>query len=201
MSASLPGWREALVGLVRVVYLDLLWIAGCVLVVTAPAATTAMVAAVHRWRVDGEEPSARRFIADVRRRFASDLALGAIVVGVGVLLAVDLVAIGHMGDQRRPLLVAWLAVTIAVALVAVALPSASASAIPGSARVTGPLRLAAATVLRHPVPGLLAVCCCVAGAATVTISPVSLLAVPVAIAAVVDRLVTGSARSIRAADA
>lgn len=67
-------------GWIGLVYAGILWLLGCLLVVSAPAATLALAAAVRRIVEDDTNPSLRRFLRDM----ADDLPMA---TGVGVVMA------------------------------------------------------------------------------------------------------------------
>jgi len=187
------GWLDWSKIAVQAIMLNALWLLGCLPVLTAPAATVAVAAAVHRWRAAGDPPSARQFVRDVRSCCWPALVIGVLFSAGVVFFAVDLIIIGQMGAERRVVLVLWFAAVAVVALASVsALPLAAADL--ASGRRLSMLILArqtAAEAFAHPGRAVTSVGVVTAIAFVVSFSPICLLVAGVSVAALLDLIVYG----------
>lgn len=84
-----PAYR-LLAGWVGLVYAGLLWLAALLGLVTAPAGTCALFAAVRRLHATGERPSAASFVADTRRHLPAATRAGLLAAAGWVLLGAAL---------------------------------------------------------------------------------------------------------------
>lgn len=190
------GWAQTAL---RAFILNAAWVLGCATILCAPAATTALLTAIRRWRADGEPPTARAFVRDVGRRFWCDLISAMVLLIIAAVAALDLMVIGRMGSQRRVVLVLWMACTIGMALGSVLVTVvASADLYAGGGRMpvrrtmSASWRLAAA----HPLRAALVLVVIVAAAGLVSVSPICLLGVGIVVAAVIDLIIYGQ-RSVK----
>lgn len=168
--------------------LNALWLAGCLLIVTAPAATTALLAAIRRWRADSDPPTARQFVHDLRTCFWRDLAIGLLLGLTVAFFAVDLLIIGQMGTARRIVMIGWIGCAMVVALATVSVFVVAAGELTSSGRRSPirTLRQSAVRALIRPVGSLLTVAVLVAVGLAVSFSPICLLGAGVAGAAIID---------------
>jgi uncharacterized membrane protein YesL len=99
------------------VLLSLLWLVGCLPVVTIPASTAAMFAVTRRW-ADGDEPRLlSEFGSAFRRLFWRSSLVGVAWLAAGAVLCLDFVIIGHMqAGVRRPLWVLLAGLSVIYAL-------------------------------------------------------------------------------------
>lgn len=90
----LRGYDGMLYRLLRLVtefvYLNLLWLLACIPVVTAPAATAALFAVVREWTKGRQPPIAPSFLRFMRENARRSLAVAAVGIVVGAILAADL---------------------------------------------------------------------------------------------------------------
>ncbi|MBF8186146.1 YesL family protein [Nonomuraea sp. K274] len=176
------GW--GLPRLIRVVvvavYLNLLWLAACLPLVTAPAATAALVTSVRDWTTRDAEPGARSYLTHVWAHRRTATGVGLILALAAALAATDLLVIGLMdGVQRRAFLVAWLAVVACGFVAAVfALPVAALE----RAGVRHSLRTSARLAFAAPARALTMAGTLLLAAAMVSVTRAALLVVPVAVA-------------------
>jgi len=91
------------------VYLNLLWLAACLPVVTIAPATAAMFGVVRGWIRGKDVPMTREFFSLFRENFGQSLAVGLVWFVLGALLAADFLLVGQMEAFRRPLYVIFLA--------------------------------------------------------------------------------------------
>jgi hypothetical protein len=111
---TLPWWYRVIAFVSALLWLNVLWVLGCLLVVTAPASTVALFSeAAHLIR--GEGVTWRRFVAIGRAVFVPAL-LAVAVLAPFAALAVLAILLG--GGQRASLLLG--VGTVVVAVVAIA---------------------------------------------------------------------------------
>lgn len=94
------------------VYLNLLWMAACLPVVTVAPASAAMFGVVRGWMKGKDTPITREFFSHFRENVGLALAVGLVWSGLGAFLAVDLLLVGQMESFRRPLYVVFLALAL-----------------------------------------------------------------------------------------
>lgn len=71
------------------VFLNLLWLLGCVPIVTAFPSTAAMMAVAKEWSEGDERQIVGPFFTLFRKHFKQGLALGLVLIPIGAVLAVD----------------------------------------------------------------------------------------------------------------
>ncbi|SED50097.1 DUF624 domain-containing protein [Ruania alba] len=180
-------------GATWLVYLALLWVLACIPVVTAPAATVALVERVRAWDTDGDVPSCRRFLASMGRH---GVARSATVVGVLVVyavLAADLHALGLMEQGRRAAVLIWFAVSITAALLTAFVLPTLANSVVGLAALK---RSALLAIARAPLAAAVVAATGVAALIVVSV-PLSAPAVAVALAWLVGRIHSRAVDSVR----
>lgn len=177
--------------------LSLLWLAGCLPLATAPAATAALFE-VHRQRQRGDDPAAgRAYLTAFRHYLGPTLALGLGWAALGGLLLVDVVIVARMsGSGQLLLLTALIVLFILYAAISVALFPVIVSY---DTRPREQLRTATLVAVLSPVRGLLGLATVTAAGAVVWIVPLAVLAVPSLVAATLLRLYQGAFSRLRPA--
>ncbi|MCQ8190252.1 DUF624 domain-containing protein [Streptomyces rugosispiralis] len=147
----------------RYLLLSLLWTIGTALVITAPAAATALVATVHGWARGDQSPVCPTFLSHLRRSARTSTAALAALAPVAALLVLNSAVVPHMGQQRPYATVALTAVAVPFLVFATNLIPALAGAPRG---VRDAYRETVDSIVRHPGAAglttgtaLLAVCC------------------------------------------
>jgi uncharacterized membrane protein YesL len=170
--------------------LSLLWLAGCLPVVTVPASTAALFE-VTRQRTGGDDVYPwRSYVAAFRQYARPTLALGLGWAALGAVLAVDLAIVTRMrGSAGDVLVVALLAVLILYALVSAALLPVVVSF---DAPPRDQLRTAVLVAVLSPVRGPLAVAAVAGAVFVVWTVPVAILLLPSLVATVIMRLYRGA---------
>lgn len=176
----------------RGVYLNLLWLVGSLLIVTAPASAVALLRSVHAWRVEGEEPSARAFLRTLRSRLLTSLLVAAGCLVIAAWLWLD-ITIAAAGNVSRIVLVLLLGIGIGGGMIAIA--SWWQLAIQSGSALKTAVSRGAKRAIRTPIRGLAALIVTGAGVAVAIHFPVSLMILPAIVAAIVDRLFWRSARA------
>jgi uncharacterized membrane protein YesL len=175
--------------------LSLLWLAGCLPLVTAPVATAALFDVVRRRRA-GEEPAiVRAYLSAYRAHLPTALLIGYGWAGLGGVLVADLVITGRMSQPAGGvLLVALLALLVLYALGSVALFPVLVS------YQAGPLaqvRAAVLVSLLFPGRGLLALAALAAAGLAVWVAPLAIVVVPGLLATAVQSLYGGALDRLR----
>lgn len=177
------------------VTLGLLWLAGCLPVVTAPVATAALFE-VTRLRQRGDDPPpVRAYLAAFRQYARPALAVGLGWTAIGALLAADLwIAVRIDGPAGDAALVGLLVLSALYALVSTALFPVLVSL---DARPRELLRTAAVIALVSPARGLLALVAAAAAALAVWTVPLAVIVVPSLLASAVSGLYQGAFDRLR----
>jgi len=176
--------------------LSLLWLAGCLPVLTAPVATAALFEVARQRRADRDRPLARSFLAALRAYLPHSLLVGYGWAAVGGVILADLMIVGRLdlpaGDLLR---VALLAVLLLYALGTVTLFPVLVSY---RARPLEVARIAMLVALLFParsLPGLIVVA---SGVVAVWAVPLTIILVPALVATVLQRLCGGAFQRLRA---
>lgn len=175
--------------------LNAIWLCGCALVLTAPASTTALFAALRRWRGAAEPPTIGQFVRDVGRSLWRDLIIGMLLAAVVAFFVGDLMIIGRMdGAGRRVMLTLWIACAVIVLIGSVRLFSVAAGELigPGRRRPTVTIAESVRQGFGHPVHSIAAILVVGAAAMLVSVSPICLLGVGVGGVTVLDLIAYGS---------
>lgn len=176
--------------------LSLLWLAGCLPLVTVPASTAALFE-VHRRRHRGDDPPAvRAYLAAFRHHLGPTLALGLGWAALGGLLLVDAVIVARMNGSGQMLLTGLIVLFILYAAISVALFPVIVSY---DVRAREHLRTAALVAVLSPIRGLLGLAAVTAAVAVVWIVPLAVLAVPSLVATALLRLYRGAFSRLRPA--
>lgn len=176
--------------------LGLLWLVGCLPVVTAPVATAALFE-VTRQRLRGDDPPpVRAFVAAARQYARPALTVGLAWAAIGAVLAADLLIAVQIGGTAGDAVVVGLLVLSAL----YALVSTSLFPVVVSFDASGRdhLRTAVLVALTSPVRGLLALAATVTAAAAVWTVPLAIILVPSLLATTVSRLYGGAFDRLRA---
>jgi uncharacterized membrane protein YesL len=178
------------------VSLSLLWLLGCLPVVTIPASTAAVFAVTRRW-ADGDEPRLlREFGSAFRRLFWRSSLVGALWLAAGAVLFLDFVIIGHMeAGARRPLWVLLAAFGVIYALTSANVGPALAGGDVEWRRMVANAALVAAA---QPLPTAASTLVLLSAATLVWVFPPVLLVLPSATAYVVTRLHVRAVRNLLA---
>jgi uncharacterized membrane protein YesL len=159
--------------------LSLLWLVGCLPLVTAPAATAALFDTVRQPDTD----PLGSFLAAARRHFPTATVAGLAWTGLGGVLAADLVIAARMGGPSGDLLaVALLALTLLYGLGSMTLFPVLVT------HQARPIRAAVLVALLHPGRSLLALAVVAAAGAAVWAVPLTIVIVPSLAAGLVWRL-------------
>ncbi len=146
----LVEWARVLVG---VIYLNLLWLLGCVTVVGAPAATVASVTVARSVQAGEDPPITRAFFTSFASHWRAASAIGLPWLGLGVILLVDVLIVRAFGGPMVQLVLGPLFVLgLLYALVSVFVPLTVASRTDQPNRYL--LRLALGTALARPGAGI-----------------------------------------------
>lgn len=122
--ARIPRWWTALDTTQRYLLLSLVTAAACVPVVTTPAALAA-VQDVAAARARGADSSVvRGFVTAFRAHLRRGTIAGTVLLVLGAVLVLDFLLVARMGDERRVLLTALLAVTVPLVVLAAQVPVA-----------------------------------------------------------------------------
>lgn len=147
VAAALYAACSRLDHLVRHLALNTLWLAGCLTILGAPAATCALHRVVAEWSDGDERPVFGRFWSALRERGVTATLLGAPSGILLALAAVNLSVARSMGQQGSVVVVAVLSVAVPVLLLTATVPSVVADTATGAKEV---LRLAARRTIAHP---------------------------------------------------
>lgn len=203
--------------------LSLLWLAGCLPLVTAPVATAALFDVIRRRRA-GEEPGiVRAFLSACREQLPAALLVGYGWAGVGAILAADLWIATRMDQPAGTVLqVVLLALLVIYALGSLALFPVLVSPFPvlGSPQARamaqsrpGPMarsrtgqgvrpvalaRTAVLVALLSPGRGVLGLAALAATALAVWTVPLAIIAVPSLLATALQSLYGGALERLRA---
>jgi uncharacterized membrane protein YesL len=159
----------------RYLWLDVLWLLSCLPVVTAPAATAALLGVTREWAQGDERPVLPRFAAHLRRRSGLGLLVGLSLTFLGALFAVNFTIVGSMDAGRRIVLWGLLAALVPVVGSVVHVPRALLD-FEGAARDFP--RALVAGILRRPARSVVATILVVAVATAVVLTfPLALLLV------------------------
>lgn len=175
--------------------LGLLWLVGCLAVVTAPVATAALFEVTRQRQRGDDPPPVRAFVAAARQYARPALTIGAGWAAIGALLAADLwIAVRIDGPAAGPVLVGLLVLSALYALVSTALFPVLVSF---DTRPRDRLRTAVVVALLSPVRGLLALAATLTAAAAVWTVPLAIVIVPSLLATAVSRLYQGAFDRLR----
>lgn len=108
---------------VRYLFLNVVWLLGCLPILTIPASTTAMTGVVRQWAGGDEAPVLPAYFRQFRKQFRVSTTVGFVAVLLAGLLLIDLMLIGQMGALRRPMLVLTGCLSVIYVLTAVNLLS------------------------------------------------------------------------------
>jgi membrane protein len=176
--------------------LSLLWLAGCLPLVTAPVATTALFDVVQQRRGGQEPPIVRTYLSAFRRQLPTALLIGYGWAGLGGVLVADLAIASRMGQPTGGvLLVALLALLVLYALGSVALFPVLVS---HQARPVALLRAVVLVALLFPGRGLLGLAALAAAGIAVWAMPLAIVVVPSLLATVLQSLYGGAFDRLRA---
>ncbi|MEV7086244.1 DUF624 domain-containing protein [Streptomyces sp. NPDC093085] len=163
---------EALATACRYLLLSLAWTLCAAPLVTAPAATCALVATVRGWAAGHEGPVLATFLTRLRRSARTSTLAAALLLPGGALLAVNAVIVPHMAGQRPYL-------TVALASVALPYLGFCANLVPvlaaGDRGVRDAFRRTAERLVRHPAPALLTTAVAVTAALCLYVQPLTAL--------------------------
>lgn len=175
--------------------LSLLWLAGCLPLVTAPVATAALFE-VARQRGRGEEPAiGRSFVAAFRQYARPALLIGYGWAVLGGVLVADLVIAGRMSQPAgAPLQVALLVLLLLYALGSLALFPVLVSY---QARPHRLIRTAVLVALLYPGRTLLAMAATAAAGAAVWAVPLAIVIAPGVLATAIQRSYDGAFDRLR----
>jgi uncharacterized membrane protein YesL len=178
--------------------LSLLWLAGCLPLVTAPVATAALFEVVRRRR-GGEEPAiVRAYLSAYRAHLPTALLIGYGWAGLGGVLGADLLIANRMAQPASGvLLVALLALLVLYALASAALFPMLVSYQAAGARPVALLRAAVLVALLFPGRGLLGVAALAAAGLTVWAVPLAIVAAPSLVATALLSLYGGALDQLR----
>lgn len=189
-SVRFPGLVQTVFG---ALYLNVLWIVAALPLVTAPAATGALLATMHRWQECGELPSARSFAHRFRTLFWRSQAMGLAVVAIVALAWVNVAIAGQFGAERRIFLVLMLAVLLNAAVLTIfGLPNLAVYDETVSAAMRRSVRMAAG----YPAAAVGAGAIVFAVAVVSTMYPIALLAAAVTTAGAVELFRRTAARRL-----
>jgi uncharacterized membrane protein YesL len=93
----------------NLIYLNLLWLAASLPVVTIAPSTAAMFGVVRGWTRGKDVPTTGEFFSLFRENLGRSLAVGLVWAVLGAVLAVDFLLVGQMESFRRPLYVVFFA--------------------------------------------------------------------------------------------
>jgi uncharacterized membrane protein YesL len=176
--------------------LSLLWLAGCLPLLTAPVATTALFDVVRRRRAGEEPPIVRAYLSAFRGHLPTALLVGYGWAALGGVLVADLLIAGRMDQPAGGALrVALLALLVLYALGSLALFPVLVSR-PG--RPLTLVRTALLVALLSPGRGLLGLVALAVAGLTVWVMPLAIIAVPSLLATVLQALYGGVADRWRA---
>jgi uncharacterized membrane protein YesL len=169
--------------------LSLLWLVGCLPLVTAPAATAALFEVV-RQRRRGDEPAiGASFLAAFRQYLRTSMVVGYGWAALGAVLAGDLVIVDRMGlPAGDALRVALLALLVLYALGSVALFPVLVSY---QARPFSLMRTAVLVAVLFPGRALLGLAALAAAAMAVWAVPLAVIVAPGLAATAIQRLYGG----------
>lgn len=169
--------------------LSLLWLVGCLPLVTAPAATAALFEVV-RQRRRGDEPAiGRAYLAAFRQYLRTSLLVGYGWAALGAVLVGDLLIADRMGQPAGDLLqVALLALLLIYALGSVALFPVLVSYQAGPISL---MRTAVLVALLAPGRSLLALAAVTAAVTAVWAVPLAIVVAPGLATTAVQRLYDG----------
>jgi uncharacterized membrane protein YesL len=108
----------------RYLWLDMLWLLSCLPVVTAPAATAALLGVTREWAQGDDRPVLPRFAAHMRQRSALGLLVGLSLTFLGALFAVNFTIVASMDAGRRIVFCGLLAAVVPMVAVVVHVPRA-----------------------------------------------------------------------------
>lgn len=186
-SRNTPKFHRVFELVSQAFYLNALWLACCLVVVTGPAATTALFVSVHLWRTTGEAPSARRFMQTVRGCWRISTLTSLLALGVFAVALTDLKVIFAMGGlQHWVMLAAWIVACEAAALCVVFVFTVLGRGTGGS--VWRIVAESARIAVRRPMSALLAVAITAFAGLIVWTVPIALVALGVLTAAGIDCL-------------
>lgn len=176
--------------------LSLLWLVGCLPVLTAPVATAALFEVTRRRHHGSGHPLARSFLAALREYLPRSLLVGYGWVAVGGVLLADLMIVGRAelpaGDLLR---VALLAVLLLYALGTVTLFPVLVSY---RARPREVARIAMLVALLFPARSLSGLVVVASGVVAVWAVPLTVIVVPALVANALQRLCGGAFDRLRA---
>ncbi|MEU4228139.1 DUF624 domain-containing protein [Nonomuraea sp. NPDC026600] len=186
---------EALDTVCRYLLLSTLWTVGTALVVTAPAATSALVETARGGSRGDHGPVLTTFLANMRRTVRTSTAAVAILLPIGALLAVNFAIVPLMREQGM---------YVAAVLVSIAIPFLlfSANLIPATAgedlRVRQAYQRTLERIVNHPFAAIVTALIAAGGAVLIYLQPLSafIIAAPAArlVVAVHDRSAAQPAR-------
>ncbi|WP_433516790.1 hypothetical protein ACQP2T_15260 [Nonomuraea sp. CA-143628] len=172
----------------RYLLLSTLWTIGTALVVTAPAATSALVEMARGGSRGDHGPVLTTFLANMRRTARTSTAAVAVLLPIAVLLAVNFAIVPHMREQGT---------IVAAALTSIAIPFLlfGANLIPATAgeslRVRQAYQRTLARIVTHPFVAIATALIAAGGAVLIYLQPLSafIIAAPAArlVVAVHDR--------------
>jgi uncharacterized membrane protein YesL len=176
--------------------LSVLWLVGCLPLVTAPAATAALFE-VARQRGRGDEPAiGRSYLAAFRQHLRSSMLVGYGWAALGAVLVGDLLIVGRMGLPAGDVLqVALFALLLLYALGSVALFPVLVSY---QARPLAMIRKAVLVSLLFPGRSLLALAAVTAAVAAAWVVPLAIVIVPGLAGTAVQRTYEGAFDRLRA---
>lgn len=145
----LPWWYRVIAFVSGLVWLSVLWVAGCLLIVTAPAATTSLFAEARRL-LAGDGVHWRSFLATGRAQFRPSLVVAAILLP-GWALSVLIIAAGDVAGASFLVGVG----TVATVVVAVVTTLAVHMISTGPAPIGAVFRRVGIALLLRPVVSVL----------------------------------------------
>ena len=160
------------------VCLSFLWVAACLPIFTAGAATTALFATIHRYIRLEEGSLLKTFFRAFRENFKRSTICWLVVLVVLVLLAVDVLVFRTMAINGQPLGKLYWLVILLLGVVATwtAYLFSYAERFDGS--IKDVLKLSFLLMVLHPVKAVTVLLTLLASAALVVIGPVALSVVP-----------------------